>query len=75
MIMYTFFENNDLSGKTLIPFSTHEGSGLSGFDSKLQKACPDATVLKGLAVRGSDAQNNQDKARAAVTEWISELEY
>ena len=75
MIMYTFFENNDLSGKTLIPFSTHEGSGLSGFDSKLQKACPDATVLKGLAVRGSDAQNNQDKARAAVKEWISELEY
>ena len=75
MIMYTFFENNDLSGKTLIPFSTHEGSGLSGFDSKLQKACPDATVLKGLAVRGSDAQKNQDKARAAVKEWISELEY
>ena len=35
MIMYTFFEENAeaLSGKTLVPFSTHEGSGLSGFDN------------------------------------------
>ena len=37
MIMYTFFENNadSLAGKTLVTFSTHEGSGLSGFDKKL----------------------------------------
>lgn len=48
MIMYTFFENEDLEGKKLYPFSTHEGSGLSGFDSKLQSACPDAEVGEGL---------------------------
>ena len=53
MIMYTFFEKNRnaLVGKTLIPFSTHEGSGLSGFDKKLGLAIPDATVGKGLAIR------------------------
>ena len=45
MIMYTLFENNDFSGKKLVPFSTHEGSGLSGFDKKLASACPDAEVL------------------------------
>ena len=73
MIMYTVFENNDFSGKTLIPFSTHEGSGLSGFDTKLQSACPDAKVLKGLAVRGNDAQNEQEKARESVSSWLSEL--
>jgi len=73
MIMYTVFENNDFSGKTLIPFSTHEGSGLSGFDKKLQSACPDAEVLKGLAVRGNDAQNNQEKVRESVSGWLSEL--
>ncbi len=73
MIMYTVFENNDFSGKTLIPFSTHEGSGLSGFDRKLQSACPDAEVLRGLAVRGNDAQNNQDKTREAVSGWLDEL--
>ena len=73
MIMYTVFENNDFSGKKLIPFSSHEGSGLSGFDKKLQSACPDAEVLKGLAVRGNDAQNNQEKVRESVSGWLSEL--
>ena len=73
MIMYTVFENNDFSGKTLIPFSTHEGSGLSGFDKKLQSACPDAEVLKGLAVRGNDAQNSQDKVGESVNSWLTEL--
>ena len=73
MIMYTVFENNDFSGKTLIPFSTHEGSGLSGFDKKLQSACPDADVLKGLAVRGNDAQNSRDKVRESVNSWLTEL--
>ena len=75
MIMYTFFEENAdaLAGKTLIPFSTHEGSGLSGFDRKLAGACPDATVGEGLAVRGNDAQNSQDSVRSSVTEWLSGL--
>ena len=73
MIMYTVFENNDFSGKTLIPFSTHEGSGLSGFDKKLEGACPDSTIGKGLAIQGNDAQNNQEKTREAVNSWLSEL--
>ena len=75
MIMYTFFENNSsaLSGKKLIPFSTHEGSGLSGFDKKLASAVPGSTVLKGLAVRGNDCQNNKDSVRAKVNEWVTGL--
>ena len=75
MIMYTVFENNDFAGKTLIPFSTHEGSGLSGFDKKLLSACPDSTVLDGIAVRGNDAQNDQDSVRESVDDWISGLGY
>ena len=75
MIMYTVFENNDFAGKTLIPFSTHEGSGLSGFDRKLSSACPDSTVLDGLAIRGNDAQNDQDGVRKSVDDWISGLVY
>ncbi len=77
MIMYTFFEENaeDLAGKNLVPFSTHEGSGLSGFDKKLSKACPDSAVLTGLAVRGNDCQNRQDSVRTAVSDWLAGLEY
>ena len=72
MIMYTFFENNQdgLSGKTLIPFSTHEGSGLSGFDKKLSSACPNSTIGEGLAIRGNDCQNEKDSVRTTVNDWL-----
>ena len=75
MIMYTFFEENEeaLSRKTLIPFSTHEGSGLSGFDDKLSAAVPGSTLLQGLAIRGNDCQNNQDSVRETVNGWIKGL--
>ena len=77
MICYTFFENNAdaLAGKTLIPFSTHGGSGLSGFDRKLAEACPNSTVDEGLAIAGTDAQNNQDSVRDTVNDWLSGLGY
>lgn len=73
MIMYTVFESTPLSGKTLIPFSTHAGSGLSGFDRSLAAAYPDCTIAKGLAVAGTDTQNNPDKVRGSVANWLGEL--
>ena len=77
MIMYTFFEENAdaLAGKTLIPFSTHAGSGLSGFDSKLSKALPDSTVGTGLAIEGTDAQNDQTAVKEKVSGWLTEFGY
>ena len=75
MIMYTFFENENLSGKKLVPFSTHEGSGLANFDTALAEACPDSEVLEGLAVRGQDAQSDQENVRSAVKDWLSGLGY
>ena len=75
MICYTFFEGVDLSGKKLVPFSTHEGSGLSGFDKKLSSAAPGAEVLTGLAVRGEDCQNDQNSVRSSVNDWLAKLGY
>ena len=77
MIMYTFFENNAeaLAGKTLIPFSTHEGSGLAGFDKKLSDACPESNVPDGLAVRGGDAQNDRENTSRTVNDWLTSLGY
>lgn len=73
MILYTFFENTDCSGVKLVPFSTHEGSGLSGFDRSLAAAYPDCEVLKGLAIRGSDAQNDPEGVKTKVNSWLTEL--
>ena len=75
MIMYTFFEKNAnaLAGKTLVPFTTHEGSGLSGFDQKLAAVCPGATVVKGLAVTGTECQKNQENVRVKIDGWLADL--
>lgn len=71
MPLYTLIEKHNWQGKTVIPFCTHEGSGLGSTERKLKKACEGATVLKGLAVRGSIAQNSQDQARKTVKNWLA----
>ena len=75
MICYSFFENNqeELSGKTLYPFCTHAGSGLSGFDKKLKASVPDSTVGEGFDIEGTKCQNNQESVRNEVNEWLSKL--
>lgn len=75
MPVYTFIEKHSWQGKTVIPFCTHEGSGLSGTENKLKAACQGATVLKGLAVRGATAQNAQAQARESVNNWLGKLKY
>ena len=75
MVVYTFLESYDFSSKTVIPFCTHEGSGLSGTDRKVANACPGATVLDGLAIRGSTAQNKQDESKSDVIKWLNGLDY
>ena len=69
MAVYTFFEHYDFTGKTIHPFCTHEGSGLSHTVQDIQKAAPQARVTKGLAIHGSSV----DGAKAALENWIQEV--
>ena len=73
MIMQTFFDTYDLSGKTIIPFNTHEGSGDSGTYDQIKTEEPNATVLEGLPIRGGDIENSDSKDK--VTEWLTGLGY
>ena len=75
MPVYTFLERHDWQGKVVIPFCTHEGSGLSDTENRLRTACRGASVLNGLAVRGAVAQNEREKARKQVLEWLKRLKY
>ena len=68
MICYTFLESYDFSGKTIIPFCTHAGSGNAGTQSKIQSAVPKATVKDVLAITGTDTQNNSDSVKTSVKE-------
>lgn len=70
-IVKTFLESHDFSGKTVVPFSTHEGSGLSGTGATIQNMLPNATVMDGFTVSGQTAQENPDDARGTVNEWLS----
>ena len=70
MAVYTFLENYDFTGKTIVPFATHEGSGLASTESSIAGACSGAEVLDGLAIRGSVAQNSQEEAEDAVVSWL-----
>ncbi len=54
MIVYTFLENNDFGGKTIIPFVTHEGSGFGNSVEEIKRVAPGANVMDGFALRGGD---------------------
>ncbi len=70
MICYTFLESYDFSGKTVIPFCTHAGSGNAGTQSKILSVIPNTDVREVLAIPGTDAQNDQDSVRQQVAEWL-----
>jgi flavodoxin len=69
MPVYTFLESHDFSGKTIVPFCTHEGSGMGHSEQDIAKACPKATVRKGIAIHGTNASS----AGSDVSSWIDEL--
>lgn len=71
MPVASFLEEYDFAGKTIIPFASHEGSGLGSGVSMIRELCPDTEVLDGLAIKGGDV--NTDKARETVAEFIAGL--
>ena len=75
MCVYSFIEKHNWAGKTVIPFITHEGSGMGGTDRKIAAACEGANTLvgKGLAIQGKVAQERQENARQNVNRWINGL--
>ena len=67
MFMYTFLDMYNLSGKTICPFVTSGGSGLSGVPDRIKELEPNANVTEGLAINsGNDCRNE-------VEEWINNI--
>lgn len=69
MALYSFFDRFSFPGKTLIPFSTHMGSGLADGPEQMARLCPQAKVLEGLAIRGNQVATAQER----VERWIHRL--
>lgn len=70
MIMYSFFDKYDFSGKTIIPFCTHGGSGLAGTLDTISELEPNATIYEqALSISRDDIAG----AEAIIIEWIDTL--
>ena len=69
MLVLSFEESYDWSGKTLVPFCTSGGSGISGSLDSVANAAPGAAVLDGFHVPGDLA----DSAQSDVAAWLNEL--
>ena len=70
MLIYTFLESYDWTGKTLIPFCTSGGSGFGRSLNNLEASAPGASILDGLHVRGDAVENSAGE----VSDWIAGLE-
>lgn len=69
MAVCTFLERYDFSGKTIIPFCTHEGSGMGHSERDIRRLCTNANVLKGLAIRRASVQ----RAESDIAGWLRKL--
>lgn len=70
-VMFTFFDKYDLNGKIIIPFTTHEGSGLANTVEDVKRAYPKAKVMEGFAVYGHEVRTDMSK----VNKWLKILGY
>lgn len=70
-VMFTFFKKYDLSGKTIIPFTTHEGSGLGSCVKDVKKVYPKANVQQGFSIYGHDVRTGKER----VEKWLKKLGY
>lgn len=74
MIMYTFMEDYDFKGKTVIPFNTHEGSGDAGTYNTIKEKLSGADVnTNGLALDGKTARSDDGKQK--TVDWLKGLGY
>ena len=70
MIMYSFFDEYDFSDKTIIPFSTHGGSGLADTISTIQELEPNANVYEqGLSISRNDVENSSEE----ISQWLEKV--
>ena len=68
-VMFTLFKDIKLDGKTVIPFTTHEGSGLASCASDVKKAFPKAKVTGEFSIYGHEVRTG----KAKVEKWLKGL--
>jgi len=70
-VMFTLFHDINLDGKTVVPFTTHEGSGLASCVSDVKREFPKAKVIQGFSIYGHEVRTS----KAKVEKWLKGLGY
>lgn len=66
MPVFTLLERYEFSGKTILPFCTHEGSGMGRSEQDIRRLCPGANVKKGLAIQGGKVLSSERQ----IEKWL-----
>lgn len=70
--LYSFFDEYDFSGKTIIPFNVHNGSRFSQTISTIRNLEPDAEVIEdGFTISERDVAEADEE----VADWLENLEF
>lgn len=70
MIVYSFLESQDFSGKIIYPFDTHGGSGLAGTVDNIKNSVAGADVMDGLGILGEDVQKDFNSLTDTIDSWL-----
>lgn len=68
MEVYTFLSHYDFTDKIIIPFSTHEGSGLGNSVNDIKKLVSNAVIKEGISICGSNAKKSKQK----IADWLNQ---
>jgi len=68
-VMFTLFKDINLDGKTVIPFTTHEGSGLASCANDVRKAFPKANITGEFSIYGHEVRGG----KAKVEKWLKSI--
>lgn len=66
MVVFTFLEKYDFSGKNILPLCTNEGSGMGRSIADIMSICPSANIKNGLSVSGSNVQGSKHQ----IEQWL-----
>jgi len=82
--MKSFLTENNLSGKTVVPFNTNGGYGIGSSFDKVAELCPNSEILEGFSVRGGSERDGilfvmdgekEVEVRQEVEKWLDRLAF
>lgn len=78
----SFLTENNLEGKTVIPFNTNAGYGVGSSFDTIEILCPNSKILEGFSIKGGKERDgiflairgeNEIEAKVAIKSWLSKI--